>query len=121
MLYKKPKRRTGVDNTDKKIGDKTLYSKFEIDCTTHSIVLPLLPSTYWPLMNKPVLKEVLPLYTGVSHSYENDPGMEIQLASGWEKCGGGGGFVQGTEDLLAHVHPCLIYRSTASVSYRHTV
>ena len=26
-------------------------------------------------MNKPVLKDVLPLYTGVSHSYENDPGM----------------------------------------------
>lgn len=35
-------------------------------------------------MNKPVLKDVLPLYTSVSHSYENDPGM-VSLNEVWEK------------------------------------
>ena len=35
-------------------------------------------------MNKPVLKDVLPLYTGVSHSYENDPGMVFYDKIEWE-------------------------------------
>jgi len=43
--------------------------------STHSIVVPLQPSTYWPLMNKPVLKDVLPLYTSVFHSWEKISGM----------------------------------------------
>ena len=60
------------------------------------MVLPLTPSTYWPLINKPVLKDVLPLYTGVSHSYENDPGM---LKFG--KCGVFHG--AGNSQLRSHV------------------
>ena len=55
--------------------------------TAHSIVVPLRPSTNWPLMNKPVLKDVLPLYTSVSHLRENMPGMvqTIVIGKRWSR------------------------------------
>ena len=42
---------------------------------SHSIVVPSDPSTNSPLMKMPVENEVLPLYVGVFHSYENVEGI----------------------------------------------
>ena len=43
--------------------------------STHSQVFPSTPSTCLPPMNRPVLKDVLPLYTGVSKLYSKTCGI----------------------------------------------
>ena len=69
-------RRTRVDNTITTKRKIRILNNWNITTrTAYSIVVPLWPSTYWPLMNRPVLKEVFPLYTSVSHSRENISGM----------------------------------------------
>ena len=51
------------------------------------MVLPFWPSTNWPPMNKPVLKDVSPLCTSVSHLCENMAGM-VGIKLKWVMCGG---------------------------------
>lgn len=50
-------------------------SKIWVQSRPYSMVVPSEPSTNWPLMKIPVLKETLPLKAGVSNSWVKTDGM----------------------------------------------